>query len=119
MTQTPEIHSMFDLPPVVDVAVAAIHANAVDHGWWQTDRSDGETIALIHSELSEVLEALRDGNPPDAKLPGFSSAEIELADAVIRILDFAGARGYRLGAAVLAKHTYNVTRPHKHGGKRF
>ena len=101
-TQPREFRSMLDLPPVVDVAVAAVHANAVDHGWWETDRSDGETIALIHSELSEVLEALRDGNPPDAKISGFLAAEIELADAVIRIMDFAGARGYRLGAAILA-----------------
>lgn len=119
MTQTPEYHSMLDLPAVVDVAVAAVHANAVDHGWYDNDRSDGEHLALIHSEVSEVTEALRDGNPPDAKLPEYTSAEIELADAVIRIMDFAGARGYRLGAAILAKHTYNVTRPHKHGGKRF
>ena len=40
-----------------------VHENAVQHGWWEKDRSNGELIALMHSELSEALEALRNGNP--------------------------------------------------------
>ena len=40
---------------------ADIHANAVAHGWWDEARSFGDIVALCHSELSEALEAYRDG----------------------------------------------------------
>ena len=39
-----------------------VNAIAVEHGWWEKDRNDGEMIALMHSELSEALEGLREGN---------------------------------------------------------
>ncbi len=72
----------------------------------------------MHSELSEALEAMRHGNPPDDKIPEFSGVEAELADAVIRIFDYAGARGLRLGEAIVAKAQFNKSRPPKHG-KQF
>lgn len=78
-------------------------------------RNQGELIALIHSELSECLEALRKGNPPDKHVPDYSSAEVELADACIRIFDMAGYLGMNLGGAIKAKIEFNKTRPHKHG----
>ena len=56
-----------------------IHDNAKAKGFWETDRNNGEMLALIHAEVSEVLEALRHGNPPDDKIPSFSGAEAELA----------------------------------------
>lgn len=99
----------------LDALAASIHDCAKRHGFWDEPRNDGEAIALMHSELSEALEALRAGNPPDDKVPEFSGAEAELADTVIRILDFAAGRGYRLGEAVIAKMAYNETRPHRHG----
>ena len=74
-------------------------------------------IALMHSELSEALEAVRLGNPQDEHCPEFASLDIELADAVIRIMDFAEARKIDLARAIAAKHAYNVTRPYRHGAK--
>lgn len=74
-------------------------------------------IALIHSELSEALEAIRHGNPPDDKIPEFTGLDAELADAVIRIHDMAGAYGLRVGEAIEAKMKFNHTREYKHGGK--
>lgn len=84
-------------------------------GFWGEERNDAEMIALCHSELSEALEALRQGNPPDDKIPEFSGAEAELADCLIRIFDMCHGRGWRLAEAVLTKMEYNAGRPYRHG----
>jgi len=100
----------------INVAADA-HYAAELKGFWENgvERNNGEMLCLIHSEISEALEALRRGNPPDDKVPEFTSVETELADAVIRIMDLAHARGWRVSQAIEAKMKFNAGRPHKHG----
>lgn len=106
----------------INEVAKAIHENAVEHGWWDEKRGFPEIVALIHSELSEALEEYRnrrteteiyfgDGGKPEG-IP------IELADAIIRILDFCGYAGIDIDAAITQKHEYNKSRPYRHGGKK-
>lgn len=66
----------------------------------------GEKLALMHSEISEALESERDGD---------TNTEEEMADLIIRALDFCGWRGYNIQRAVLAKIEKNRHRPRLHG----
>lgn len=40
-----------------------VHDNARAHGWWDKPISLPEAVALMHSELSEALQAYRNGDP--------------------------------------------------------
>lgn len=113
-----EVEEMSIRRGLVDLMTVAHRIN-VTNGWWETDRNDGECIALIHSELSEALEALRHNNPPDQHLRHHGSLEVELADAIIRIVDYARGKGLNLTGALMDKLEYNAIREYKHGGKKF
>ena len=83
------------------------HGTAENAGWYRDpktgariERNFGEVIALMHSELSEALEADRKSLSDD-KLPHRSGVEVEVADTLIRIADTAAARGDNVPAAVV------------------
>ncbi len=84
--------------------------------WWTNlktgkmkKRNKGELIALMHSELSEALEGERK-NLMDEKLPHRKMVEVELADALIRIFDYAGGFKLDLEGAYQEKRNYNKQR---------
>jgi NTP pyrophosphatase (non-canonical NTP hydrolase) len=105
-----------------------VNQASVDAGWWEGVDVDDITptkLCLIHSEISEAMEGHRKGLMDD-HLPHRPMMEVELADALIRILDLAGAWGYDLEEAVAEKMAYNKQRQdHKQasreatGGKRY
>lgn len=93
--------------------------------WWidletcePLERNKGELLMLIVSEISEAMEGERkDLN--DDKLPHRKMSEVELADALIRILDYAGGFGLDIGGAFVEKMLYNSTREdHKHESRK-
>ena len=93
--------------------------------WWhdidtgaRLNRNKGELLMLIVSEVSEAMEGERK-NLPDDKLPHRKMAEVELADALIRIFDYAGGFGYDLQGAFEEKMAFNATRAdHTHEARR-
>lgn len=113
------------------------HATSRSKGFW--DGPDNENIptklCLMHSEISEWLEAYRKSNPPcdksieiiDPKCRTeqdpvghrrIRSDEEEAADIFIRLLDLCEHQGIDLVQVTLAKMRYNEGREHKHGGKK-
>jgi NTP pyrophosphatase (non-canonical NTP hydrolase) len=94
----------------INYFIKECHTVAKKKGWWEEARNEGELIALMHSELSEVLEAMRRHHPKEA------IAE-ELADCCIRIFDYCGAKNIDLEKALLKKIEYNKTRSYRHGKK--
>jgi len=93
------------------------HDIAVKSGWWDGPRTTSECLINMIGELSEAWEAFRSRNPKSIKIPPFSHLEEELADTIIRILDFAEQHGYNIERAIAAKMAYNKNRPYRHGNK--
>ena len=100
-----------------------VHQMSKDHGFWDPANGPDNVsipakLCLIHSEISECLEAYRKGDPLSAKCPEFSLMAEELADAAIRIMDLCEHLKINLGRAILAKAVYNGSRSYLHGGKK-
>jgi len=93
-----------------------VHKTATEAGWYRDPktgepvaRNFGEVVALMHSELSEALEADRK-KLKDDKLPHRDGREVEFADCIIRILDTAAALGLDLAGALIEKNRFNMSR---------
>lgn len=102
-----------------------IHQQNRDMGWWDNPREKGTLLMLMVSEIAEAMEGERK-DLMDDHLPERLMAEVELADAIIRILDYAGAFGYDLQGAIEEKLVYNRNRADHQkenrllkGGKKF
>ncbi len=98
---------------------------AKDKGWWDgEERSLLEIAALIHSEISEAVEEWRNGHDNVYWVKDSNGVEkpegwaVELADAVIRILDYCHHKHINIEHVIQMKHEYNKTRSYRHGNKR-
>ena len=103
-----------------DLAIEC-HDLAVEKGWYDTERSFPELIALIHGEVSEALQVYREDNSPrsyweDARGKP-EGVPAELADAIMEILSMCAFFEIDIDAALATKMAYNRTRPYRHGNK--
>lgn len=116
-------------PTFMDVLAAEIHKRGREKGFWDREKIDlpddpteprfaparqvsnpsviPEKLALVHSEISEALDALRDED--------FEHVGEELADVLIRTLDIAAFCGLSMDEAVAAKMAKNLGRPPLNG----
>ena len=108
-----------------NVMVDMCHGLATEAGWHDQPREVGTMLMLVVSEISEAMEGFRK-NLNDDHLPSRKMVEVELADAVIRIMDLAGKLQLDLGGAMYEKLLYNVNREdhkpenrNKENGKKF
>jgi hypothetical protein len=123
-----------------------VHKLAKEKGWWESEREIGTLHMLMVTEIAEATEEARKNNPPIYQIKKTPLAEnsnlqsiekieynttnwcdylkpegelIELADLIIRVLDYCEYRGWDLEKAMKLKHEFNKTRSLKHGNKQF
>jgi NTP pyrophosphatase (non-canonical NTP hydrolase) len=101
----------------LDALAAMLHEIAREKGFWDGEYSHdkiGNKLALVHSEVTEVLEAIR-------KSKGSEQVVEEMADVIIRLLDvYAAMRNeeqiiHSLDEVLEAKINKNKDRPRLHG----
>jgi NTP pyrophosphatase (non-canonical NTP hydrolase) len=106
---------------------AELYATGKASGFYDTPADDRrfnheQKLLLIVSEICEGVEGMRGAEWPgikDDKIPTRPMIEVELADAVIRIMNYASHTGLDVAGAIIEKAAFNKTRGHRHGGKRF
>ena len=95
-----------------------IHTTAKEHGWWDSNRNDCECLMLAVCELSEAVEYKRKGeHEPSDHIKDFTGEEEEIADCIIRLLDYSEHKKLDIAGALIAKMEFNKSRPYKHGKK--
>jgi NTP pyrophosphatase (non-canonical NTP hydrolase) len=117
--RTAQDEALVSQPATLEQLQYAVHANAVAHGFWDDPNNIDRSLMLITGELVEMHEAIRSGHAPEEWWIGVhgkpDGPAIELADALIRILDLAEHYGINLATLAWIKHQYNTSRPYKHG----
>lgn len=112
---------------IIDALATSINDWACRKGFWEFDvipQSEKDAIwlrnqikatkiMLVVTELAECVEGIRKEVP--SSIEGFTNEEEEIADAIIRLLDYCGQYELRIGEAVLAKMAFNEGRPFRHG----
>jgi len=123
---------IIEIPTLFSDWAYVVHKLATQKGWHDDEsNTDAEpayisrAVALLHSEISELYEAFRNGTlhntcdkmkelPPEKAL---TNLEEEVADIIIRTLDMAARLRVDIDKAINCKHEFNRTRPLRHGGK--
>jgi NTP pyrophosphatase (non-canonical NTP hydrolase) len=120
----------------IDQLSKEVHEAAIANGWWETrddivSRCDTwptlhkaakanieiAALGLAMSECGEAMDAIRKGYPADDKLPQYGNHAVEIADAIIRLLDLTAKMNIPIGNIIEAKLEVNRKRGHMHGGK--
>ena len=128
LNEEPEVTIEEQMAYALNILSYEIHDDSVSAGWWDDGYDKyvlGTKLMLVVSEVAEAMEGFRK-NLMDDHLPERKMVEVEVADALIRLLDFAGALNMDIGGAVMEKLEYNRNRlDHKQetrqaaGGKQF